>query len=149
MTSAASSAFARGKEQLRQRARGDLALGIDLEYAAIQLGCAGRFVEHVLLEARPFGENGGALIFGPLGRAQLEEPAQVVASIFAAQQLVERGDRVFVGRVFFDQRAVLGDGVVDATELGGVQARELGLQTSSIFGGDPLLLTSRAVTASM
>ena len=140
MTSAASSAFPAGRGAAAATCGPPARCPDRLREHGVEICGPRGLVEHVLLEARPLGEDRGARIFGALRGAKLEEPAQLVAPIFAAQELVERGDRLFVAGLFLDERVVFADRVVDAAELGRMQARQLGLQGAAILGGDALLL---------
>ena len=132
----------------RQRARRGFAPGIDLEHAAIEHRSRAGARRRRLARAPPTPRASRRAPLRCLGGAELEEPAQIVAPVFAAEQLVERRDRFVVARVFLDELPVRRDRLVEPAELGGVATARACRAGCGDPWRDPLLLLEARLTAS-
>ena len=125
MTSAAPVGVALGAQEARERPQRAPVVGDELEHPPVQADRVLRRAERLFLEQRPLAEQIELERRVRALDAQVEEPAQVVASIGLAQDAIERLHGEVVGLVLLDELPVRLHRLVDATHLAGEHLGEL------------------------
>ena len=122
------------KQEARQSTERERVPRRVLEDPRVECPCAIGLGERFFFEGRPLTEHAHALVVRRrVLDAQTEQPAQIVPAPFAAEDRLERGSRLLVGRVGLEQVLVDRDRGVGARELARVDLREQELEGPSLL----------------